>query len=173
MDKKTPTTLVIPLIGGVDHLNTIIPYANATRAASRRNSEQEKRAMKINYTIDEIVANDVGIDIAQSDAHVIAVFIRESGDKRRYFRFVSTAPIAGHGLCLKWHGNRPPGAYAMWRLGEVQGYNLSHANSVHIQRMSRNEYTILVDCGAGWSGGLKAATRGKSGGIALIKTDQR
>ena len=49
MDKKNPTTLVIPLTGGVDHLNTIIPYANATRATSQRNNQQEKRAMKISY----------------------------------------------------------------------------------------------------------------------------
>ena len=121
------------------------------------------------HTIDEIVADEVGITIRQTDKHAIGFRIRERGSVRR-FRFVSVTPGKGTGVCLEWRYTRPHGAYLM-RPGypdEIAAYDLSRAN-IHIERMTRNEYSILVRGADDSGGGLQAVTRGADGGIALVE----
>ena len=122
--------------------------------------------------IDELFADGASVTIRQTDKHSIALDIATHGETR-HFRFQSTTPDKGAGICLRNSQEPPPGSQTPTPgyPDEIAAYNLRKGH-IHIEMMDPNRYWIGI--GAGPRGGsLEAVTRSaRSGNITLTPTGQ-
>ena len=118
--------------------------------------------------IDEIIAANAGVTFRQSDKHTILVVIRTTGHTQR-FRFQSTTPGKGPGICLHNSTETPPGSqiFTPGYPDEIAAHNLRQGQ-IHIEMMDLNRYWISIIAGSK-SGSLDAVARGRRGGHIMLR----
>ena len=118
--------------------------------------------------IDEIFAADAGLTLRQSGKHTILLDIRVRARTQR-FRFDSTTPGKGPGICLQNSAETPPGSQTATPgyPDEIAAYNLRQGHC-HIEMMDLNRFWIGVTAGTR-GGSLEVVTRGRRGGNIMLR----
>ena len=118
--------------------------------------------------IDEIMAADAGITLRQIGKHTISLDIRVRAGTQR-FRFDSTTPGKGPGICLQNSQETPPGSQtaAPGYPDEIAAYNLRQGQ-IHVEMMDLNRYWIGITAGT-QGGSLEVITRGRRGGNVVLR----
>ena len=118
--------------------------------------------------IDEIIAADAGITLRQIGKHTIFLDIRVRAGTQ-HFRFDSTTPGKGTGICLQNSQETPPGSQTATPgyPGEIAAYNLRQGQ-IHIEMMDVNRFWIGITAGSR-GGSMDVITRGRRGGNIILR----
>lgn len=121
--------------------------------------------------IDEIIAADAGVTLRQVGKHTILLDIRIRA-QTRHFRFDSTTPGKGPGICLQNSQETPPGSQTATPgyPDEIAAYNLRQGQ-IHIEMMDLNRYWIGITAGSR-GGSLDVVTRGRRGSNIALRPCQ-